>query len=367
MKKMVAGICMMLLASAAFAAEDQAHLGIFAETSVMKIIGMPEMPEMPGLPGGLAGITGMMAGAPQRTLTVRLWSPGIAPAGATAAIEAPDGLKQGKRLDLEIYRPEPEKAAKAEGGEDTDTGETPKFTIKRYWGSSDTVKPGQPQVISFDKLTKAQVEAIQKQQQKTKTSTSYFYKPDWTTGYWPTKKQAGKIARGASLTGKYTLTTSYTGNVSLDVPENVNFLDPISLTSPKLDEEPSLTDPLVFRWKPIPHLLGAHAMVFGMENDNTLVIWSSSEVPSEKMGNEEYLQMAEVEAMVKSTEMMAGDRTEVHVPAGIFQKCRMTSLTMTGYGPGASLAEGQPLPRLQTKTVLNVMLTGMGGGDEKEE
>jgi len=33
---------------------------------------------------------------------------------------------------------------------------------------------------------------------------------------------------------------------------------------------------------------------------------------------------------------------------------------MVGYGPGAALDKGQPLPRIQTKTTLSIMLSGKG-------
>ena len=41
-------------------------------------------------------------------------------------------------------------------------------------------------------------------------------------------------------------------------------------------------------------------------------------------------------------------------------------LTMIGYGSGAALAEGQPLPRVQTKTTLNAMLGGKAMGEMPE-
>jgi hypothetical protein len=36
----------------------------------------------------------------------------------------------------------------------------------------------------------------------------------------------------------------------------------------------------------------------------------------------------------------------------------MAMLTMVGYGPGAALGAGQPLPRIQTKTSLMATLGG---------
>jgi hypothetical protein len=61
---------------------------------------------------------------------------------------------------------------------------------------------------------------------------------------------------------------------------------------------------------------------------------------------------------VSKTIFMAPDRTSVAVPAGIFKDADMAMMTMAGYGPGAALDKAQPLPRIQTKTTLQLMLGG---------
>jgi len=91
--------------------DDQAFLGIFAETSSMKMAGMPAMPKIdlpPGIklpPAAAAALE--QFGKATRKLTVRLWSPGLAPQDATASLAVPDGLKLGPKLDLDLYRPKP--------------------------------------------------------------------------------------------------------------------------------------------------------------------------------------------------------------------------------------------------------------------
>ncbi len=361
MRKAVTLMLLLLAATSALAAGEQAHVGIFAETKVMRMAGMPSMPALP--PGiDLSKIPGMrnmpaMPGTPQRLLDVRLWSPGIAPADAFAAIMPPAGLKQGNRLDLDLYRPQ---AEKVEGGAFSPDA-IPDFTVKIYWGSSPTVKPGQPKVIHWGKLTPEQKELMKKQASKSGRG-SYFYKPDWTTGYWPTDRQPGKIADDASLVGNYALTTNYTGSVSIEAPANVEFLAPIEMSSPDLEKQVSLEKPIGFVWQQIPNALGLHAMITGMEGKNTLVIWNSSEVDTDEMMGVDwgYLQMAQVRELVKATVLMQGDRTSVTVPAGIFKKCDAVMFMMVGYGPGAALDKGQPLPRIQTKTTLSIMLGGKG-------
>jgi hypothetical protein len=62
--------------------------------------------------------------------------------------------------------------------------------------------------------------------------------------------------------------------------------------------------------------------------------------------------------MLTQTVFMKGDRAAVTVPAGIFANADMAMFQMVGYGPGAALDKAQPLPRIQTKTKLNMMLGG---------
>ncbi len=358
--------------------DNQAFLGIFAETASMRMAGMPtpKLPEGIKLPPGFklppqAAAALRQFGGATRKLTVRLWSPGIAADGATAALAIPDSLKLGKKLDLELYRPKPES-----GGGETGPGGAPpidpEMTIKRYWGSSRSVRPGQPDIIEFKGLTPEQKAIMQEQASKARRASSYFYKPDWTTGYWPTRNRPGTVEDEAAIPGHFALTTSYTGNVEMDVPSNVNFLAPIEMSSPNLESAIPLDDAIVFQWKAVPNVLGYHASIIAMQGKKTLIMWSSSEVKPEMGTNFDYMQMAEVRDLVSKDIVMKGDRVEVIVPAGILKDCDFVIFQMIGYGPGAALDKGQPLPRLQTKTTLHIMLggklaggfgRGAGGGD----
>ncbi len=352
----------LFLALAGFAqpADDQAFFAILAETKVGRMAGMPPM-DFGDLPPGikLPPQAMMFSGKPMRLLNIRLWSPTIAPADATASVAPPEGLKQGPKLDLELYRPEGKTAGGNVQGFDPDS-DPQKFTIKIYWGSSKTVKEGQPKIVTWGGLTPEQQAAMKDRAREAQAAgNSYFYKEGWTTGYWPTKKQPGQIDLAASLVGKYSLTTNYTGNVDIEAPSDVNFLAPILMSSPNLDNKLDLNKSLPFSWGSIPNALGLHAGIMGMEGRNTLILWSSSEVFTEGiMGDMGFLQIAEVRDFVAKTIFMAGDRTSVDVPEGIFANADFAMMQMVGYGPGAALDKAQPLPRIQTKTSLMLMLGG---------
>jgi hypothetical protein len=335
----------------------------------MRMAGMP-VRKMPNLPPGIKLPPAALAafGTPSRKLTVRLWTPGIAPDDASASLAIPEGLKLGAKLDLELYRPKPAEGAGGGGGQPGSPGGADReFIIKRYWGSSETVKPGQPEVVDFKGLNDDHKAAMRQRSAQVQQSNSYFYKPDWTTGYWPTGQQPGNIEPDAALVGHYALTSSYSGNVAIDVPETVNFLDPIDMTSPDLGQSVPLDKAMLFHWKNIPNALGLHAMVTGFIKDkNTIIIWTSSEIKTDIGMSMDYLQMSEVKDFVGKTIFMPGDKTDVAVPAGIFDGCDFVSMMMVGYGPGTALEKGQPLPRVQSKTTLMInlggaMMKGRGG------
>ncbi len=351
---------------------DKSFFGIFAETRSMRIMGMKPR-KMPNLPPGIklpAAAKAMMSQAPTRSLTVRLWAPMIAPDGATAVLHPPSNLQQGDSMNLDLFRPKPAEPGGGGGtnspGGSSDSNQD--FTIKIYWGSSATVQAGQPKVFSLGTMTMDQKMEMGRRMRGMNPAGlmgggpgggvggNYFYKDGWTTGYWPTESQPGDIPDEATLPGTYTLNTSFAGNVSIDAPSNVDFLAPIELTSPDLGTKPNMAEAISYQWNAIPNALGEFATMMGMEGKNTLILWSSSEVYVEQlMADMGYLQMAEVNNMVNQKVFMPGSSTSATVPAGIFQNCDFAMFNMVGYGPGTAKDDGVPVPRIQTKTTLNVM------------
>ncbi len=342
--------------------ENQAFLAILAETSLTKMAGMPAIELPPGveLPEGI-----VMPGQASRSLNVRLWSPGLAPENAYARLAPPAGLKKGQRLDLEIYRPKPDQAEPdTDSPDEFDPAKMPKFTIKYYWGSSASVQPNQPKVVTWGGLSPEEQVAMRKRAKEMRQNAAeYFYKPNWTTAYWPTKKQPGAIDMSASLVGSYSLETNYTGSVTIEAPSNVDFLPAIQLSSPDLSKEVARDGSIDLRWAALPTCLGQSATIVGMEDKETMIVWSSSEVyRADSSGDMGFLQMAEVRQKVADKVFMPPTQTQALVPAGIFAKCNFASLTMAAYGPGAALDKAQPKPRIQTRSILSVMLGGMGMG-----
>ncbi|HWD38866.1 MAG TPA: hypothetical protein VG944_08465 [Fimbriimonas sp.] len=347
--------------AAASTAQDQSYLAIFAETHATRIAGT-KVVKLPPLPPGVKlppAALAMLPTAPKKLLSVRLWSPTLAPDGATASIVPPSGLGLGDKLDLDLFRPTPRTGGGAGGGGGNGgSGSPPDFTIKFYWGSSDSVQPGQPKVFNLATLTPAQQMEMGQAMIKAQAARgdNYYYKDNWTTGYWPAKGELGEVKEG-SLVGTYNLNSSYAGNVSIDAPSDVDFLAPIEMTSPNLDNPVPLDGSIAFQWNPIANCLGSYATAMGPEGEHTLIVWSSSDqFVDQIMADTSYLQMAEVKDRVASHLFMPGDRTNMTIPGGIFKSCKAVIFNMIGYGPGAAREGVTPLPRIQTKTTLSITI-----------
>lgn len=347
------GLFALALAPAPQAAPDQASLAILAETKLMRMAGMPAMPELPAgvkLPEGVP-----MPGMPNRHLSVQLWAPTVAPKDAYAYLTPPTGLKAGNRLDLELARPAPGKSGDV--GLGVPGSENPDFTIKIYWGSSDKVQPGQPKIVRYGALSSEEKARMRRTMRSIGSSSAEA----WTTGTWPNGKSTGMVKRDSALPGSYALSTSFTGNVTLDVPSGLDFLPAIQLSEPSLEEKPDLSQALPFRWAALPTALGQFASAFGMEGKNTMIVWVSSKDYKEGlMMDPGFMEMADVRENVGKGTFLAPDQTAFTIPAGIFKNADMAMLNMTAWGPGVALAKGQPLPRLQTKSTLAVVLGGKG-------
>jgi len=360
-------------------ADDSAYIGLFAETHLSRIAGM-KMKEMPKLPPGIklpASVMAMMPGPPSRTLKVRLWAPGIAPDSATASITPPAGLQAGDKLDLSLYRPMPTQAGTGGSPNEPSHSDTkpPDLTIKIYWGSSDTVQAGQPKVFTLATMGVQQQMEMSKRMMASMPkmggggagagggANSYFYKDNWTTGYWPSADES--VGENASLVGNYTIDSTFAGKSSIEAPANVDFLAPFDLTSPDLGEKPVMANAMKFEWKEIPNAIGTFASAMGVEGKNTLIFWTCSQDYAEQlMSNMDFMQMSEVKDMVNKHVFMPGSGTSVTIPAGIFANAQFASVNMVGYGPGVARDDVKPIPRIQTKTTLSVMLMGAKRGGE---
>lgn len=350
-----------VLALCALAAEDDAFLAITIDTSFTKMVGMPEieMPDLGDLPEGFElppeALAMFGGGAPTHQMEVKLWSPGDAPAGAEATLTPPAGFQGGAALPLEIQRSGERKERRDPSErEPFNPDDMPDMTIKQYWGSSRTVRDGQPRIIRLRDevdLDNFDWDAVDDHLAAIEAAQDRADEKGWTSATWPNERaKHPQLTLQDLLPGVWNLATSYTGNATLQVPTNVNILGHFELAG--LTEEPDWSQFLDLTWKPIPGLLGSQATMVGSEDENTMVIWSSVETTDYDEPPWDYLSAAAVRAAIQQKLIVPPDTTTLYVPAGIFADSQHTSLMMTGWGQGAANDEGDTKVRLQLKTEL---------------
>ncbi len=356
------------LASAVRAQEnrDKAYLALWATTQNMSLPGLPGLPEglkLEDLPPEAAAALGALASG-RKELEVRLWSPGTAPAAATANLDVPAGLKLGSTLPLEIYRPEVRKAEAAKSVIPEEYRITDDFEIRQYWGCSETVLPGQPKIWKISDLPPADREAWKRYSTQ---GMGAIEKPDWTEAMWPNaKSQAGTnplLVKPGSLQGDHKLRTSYLGDAAFRVSGPVDFLDPVVFTSPKPGSA-DLKQFIHLSWKPVASVLGYHLTAVAPKGRKLLIMWAGGKTYEGMGAGMQFPQMSEVRALVEKGVYLPPSATSCNIPAGIFEGCQNVMVNMTAYGPGQAFdAPNSPAIRVQTRSIGMLTLgTGFGPG-----
>jgi len=334
-----------LAATAAVAQDAKGQLTLYVETTKMAIPGLEGIKLPPEAAGALAQFQ-----AGTRTLRVELHTPGAPPAAPEANLDLPDSLKLGKTLPLEIPKP----GQGAQTGNDPMLGGSPeKMEFRRYWSCGATVKPGQPKVMRPGQATPEQLARLRGLRGQVGAGGAATD----TWAYWPNSKDRmpRKIDEKAGLPGKYLLRTNFAGQVGFEVPANVQFMAPVTLSTSTDD----LAKPITLSWKPVEGAVAYFAMAFGVKGKDSFVMWNSADTDE---GSEAgYAPTAEIRAQVEKGTLLAPSRVECTIPVGIFQGCQSVTVMVHAYGPGhwqpAPMA-GVPNVRVVTRSV---GMTPLGG------
>lgn len=322
------------------------QLGVFADTMKTIIPGL-NVADLP--PEAQAAIAGLGS---QRMLRVHLWTQGApSQAGPTAALDIAQGLKLGPTLNLEL----PQRAP----GKDEPIRIPPgaeNFEMRRYWGCSATVRPGQPKVIKSAGTTPGGTVTVPR--------SGAGGVPEWTDAFWPnSKQQTSPVApQGAALPGKYALRSNYVNGVNFEVPEGLNFLEPVALTTPP-GVGADLSKALPLSWKPVAGAQGYHLMATGLKGKNTLILWSSAEREDDS-SFAAYAPTEEIKSLVAKGVYLAPDKAQCTIPAGIFQGCQSVSIQAYAFGPSFTQNNTSPSVRVQTRSITMLALTPGAGDDD---
>lgn len=345
LKKII--IIFLLLCAVTQAQEER--LLFTAETVMFQVAGMPDMQETKKQLDSIAipsAVSSPIFQNAKKKFKIRFWSPVEISKDSTATIYPPTDLKLGEKIHLTLVKPgEGNNSESAEAIEE----ELSNLKINYFWGA----EGAQGDFYDWDNIPDMQKSVIIRQIYS--ENSSLFYKSDYSCAYWP-KSDTQRIAKQAKLAGVYRLENNYTTNIEVDIPENITFLEPFNFSSPDLSKTPSFEKPIIFRWKPIPNIMGFYAMILGTNKDGSITVWSSSESAVADTIAEEYPDYETIRKMVTDKIFMPAEKTEMKVPAKIFSKCESVFMIINGYGNEYLFDDNNTQTQVKTKTSMLIML-----------
>ncbi|MBL8540543.1 MAG: hypothetical protein JNK68_09240 [Betaproteobacteria bacterium] len=286
---------------------------------------------IPGMPGGLGGIVGSMmgmAGGPQQSLNLWLYSRNAKPASPEATHDIPQALNMGPTLPLVLPTVEKKTPSPEEEGTPGKI-EKPKARMLFYWGCGEAVRPGQPKVADTEKMSLVQFGQTMK-------GRSAPERGPWGPGraVWPNQQDNRPVPAGASLQGDHLVHGNYTPEIKFKLGQQQDFMAPVQLVA-----QGSPAESVRLEWQAIPTATGYFLMALGHRSANgEMIVWTSSEVQDSGFGLMSYLPNDFVRKLITEKVILPPSTQTCAIPKGIFEGSEGTMVRMIAYGEELNLA-----------------------------
>jgi hypothetical protein len=313
-----------------------------------------------------------------KSLTLQLGSARKAAAAPAAEHIPPSGLRAGPSLPLLTPVATPRQPI-----HDSDPGQIPqdyrpKGKMLIFWGCGEHAKAGQPIVIDFAKVAAGQVPPGMQ------ALAAQFGRPmqppspgrDATYGEWPNERTKTSVPSGGSLVGEHLIRGNYSPDIKFALDGSEDFLAPLNLT--RNDIGPSGAGQLA--WNAVPNARGYLATAVGAGENDTMVLWSSSEAQASAFALPDYLSNEDLTRLVSSKALMAPATTSCTIPQEAVRAAPTLMVQLAAYG-GETNVSYPPRPadpkvpwnidwtlkvryKSQTGAMLGMQMPGMDGGDD---
>ena len=332
--------------------------------------GRPSMGAMMGAMMGGGGASNV-----SKTLTLQLGS-SRKPTGEPAAEHLPPAALQAGQ-SLPLLTPKVAAAPPREDGRMPENYK-PKGKMLIYWGCGEHAKAGQPIVIDFAKVAAGQVPPGMQALAAQLGSPMQPPSPSRNTTYgeWPNEKTRTAVPGGGSLVGDHLIRGSYTPDIKFALAAQQDFLGPLNLTKNLMN--PTGSGQLA--WNAVNNAEGYLATAIGSSGDDTIVMWSSSEVQASAFALPDYLSSADLKRLVASRALMAPGTTSCTIPVEFAKAAPQAMVQLAAYG-GETNISYPPRPadpkvawnidwtvkvryKSQTGAMLGMEMPGMGGDDD---
>ena len=264
----------------------------------------------------------------------------LAPTGEPEAFHTfPAGARVNKPIYLETPQP-----GKDEVG--TAAYKAPKGQITFYWGCGEKAGPGQPVVLTFDKLMRGENDpelqalqgAVEARAVRTPTVANSKTYGDWPHG--DRKKRNRDLEAdfplGSTLAGQHLIAGTYTPKIEFALPDDKTFMEPVRYTSAVVQASGALA----LTWNAVARATGYSLGVMAPEKVDdesaNFVMWSSAGRPATFV-QMEHLTPAEVKRLIDLDAVLTPSTTSCTVPVEVVKATKNGSMLMfTAFGDEAT-------------------------------
>lgn len=341
----------------------------------------PSMGAMMGMMmgGGLSG-----GGQAQKSLLLQLGSSRAASGAPSAEHLPPAGLGAGPSLPLvtpKVAPPEREPPSLPP------EYQKPKGRMLIYWGCGERARPGQPITIDFSQLTPEAMKAGKVPAGWEALSKGFALNPmrgpapsrNTTYGDWPNERSRATVPGQGSLVGEHTIRGNYSPEIRFSLAQNQDFLGPLNIAANR--GTPSGAN--FIGWRPVTGAQAYLATTIGGGRNETVVLWTSSEVQASAFSLPDYISPADLTRLVEQKALMAPSINSCVIPREVIQAAPEAMLQLAAYGGEANFVY-PPRPadpkvawnqqwqvkvryRSATSAILGMDEGGMGGMGGQEE
>lgn len=296
--------------------------------------GMPSMgPGGSGKPDAGAMMRMMMGGGgASKTLQLDLGSSQTNPA-PTADHLPPSGLQVGPKLPL--LTPKPVATPREEPQERYIPQEyqKPRGRMLIFWGCGEHARPGQPYVIDFAKMAAGQ-------QNPANLFKGIDYRPmqppsvtrNRTYGEWPNEKTRDLVPSNGSLVGAHTIRGNYSPEINFTLEEDQDFLGALNLTT-NAKAPGGWTN---LGWNLVGNAQAYYASAVGGGDNETVVMWSSSETQAAAFSNPDFLSPGDISRLVANKTLMGPAQKTCAVPKEVMDAAPTAMVQLVAYGGEAN-------------------------------
>ncbi len=341
-----------------------------------------------GIPGAggsqkpsMSQIMAMMrgGGAAQHSLLLQLGSSQKAQGSPQAEHLPPSGLGAGPSLPL--VTPQPRNTPEPSEGPPPIPKEyqKPRGRMLIFWGCGEHAKAGQPIVIDFAQMSAGKVPAGMEALGKglgVRMMQGPSVSRNATYGEWPNERTRTQVPSQASLVGDHVVQGNYAPQIKFALNTGQDFLGALNLTTNT--KTPSGSGQL--GWGAVTGAQAYLASAVGGGQNETVVLWTSSEVQAAAFAMPDYIGPADLDRLVASRALMSPQTTSCTVPKEVIDAAPQALVQMVAYGREANFVypprpanpkvawnqEWQVKVRYRSATggMLGMAMPGMGGDAE---